>query len=605
MNFAAQNPLSISSLSAAVKENNVKIVRNLLKKGRNVNIVDNRGWTPFHEAAALGNVGCLKILLNAGARVDATTHQGETALFIACENCHLDSVKILLKFDKKTVNISNNESVTPLHVACSKHSVSIAELLLKNNASINAEDNGGITPLHEAILSKNFDICKLLVESGANLNRREYDGNLPFHFACMVGNMEIMNLLLNCYKTNFKNVINDTNCDGFTPLMLAVQGECIEIVNELLSRGADPNIASKEKTLALHLALHTGSVELLQSIYHATSKDAINKCCTTSEDELQNYSKVKNFPIKSLLCLAIDSSSTECFEFILNCGVCYDVLNCPVIQPRDHFGEFIYDMQFYGIHDYLTADRYLGDRVVLHPISFLLLEYFELFTKKDVLNYLKIMLRSGLIFDNFNYETDAFVLHPLVILIIKSMSMDDEKKKIAVECFKLLLEYGVSVDYKSITISPVNPIPILFVLSCRIGFLEIIPYLLKYSNTVEIDDILKWIVSDLLKGFHEDDLIETYEFLRKYTSTPILSVCKTPDNENKINQISGYFKHDTYTIPCLKTICRNVIRKTIRDSCQRCPHQFKVRLNSLGLPASLLSFMNYDDLLNYVTEKSM
>lgn len=601
MNFNEQNPLSVSSLSAAVKLNELNVLRDLVNKGRNVNITDNRGWTPLHEAAALNHTECMEILLKAGARVRGRTHQGETPLFLACENNALESVKIMLKWDSCGINISNNESVTPLHISCSKHCVEIAKLLIDNHALINAEDNSGITPLHEAILSKDVELCKLLIESGVNLNSREYDGNLAFHFACMVGNIEITKLLLTRHEDNMKSVINDVNCDGFTPLMLAVQGCCVELVNELLLRGANPDIVNSDKTLALHLAVHTGNLDLLKIIYNATSKKAINKFCTVTIDELENCFGDVTYPTKSLVCLAIDSESLECLDFILHCGLSCDVLNCPIIVLPVQIQRFSDTHRYLSVSDIVEEEQIynINNRIIIHPITFLLHEKLP-DLKADSVKFLKLMLENGLFFDCFNYKTDLIVFHPLEAAMFRISSYGEKFKDAVIDCFSLMFEHGVSPDYVS-SFSSHDSIPALLVYACKLGFVEIIPHLLKHSNVVEIDDLLKWFVKYIFArvlpvNSVSDSLVEVYRYLKHYSSLPNLNAFKKPELEGRFNELFCRYNCDgDNSVPCLKTICRTVIRRTVRKGCMS-SHQFRIKLNSLELPSSVLSFLNYGDL---------
>ena len=45
----------------------------LLRDGAHVNAVDQRGWTPLHEAARAGRVEVLRLLVEAGAATDTRT----------------------------------------------------------------------------------------------------------------------------------------------------------------------------------------------------------------------------------------------------------------------------------------------------------------------------------------------------------------------------------------------------------------------------------------------------------------------------------------------------------------------------------------------------
>jgi ankyrin repeat protein len=74
MQFNEANPLAASCLGIAARVGNEKAVQKLLKGGRRVDVGDNRGWTPLHEAAAASNIGCLRLLLKKGTTYIAVSY---------------------------------------------------------------------------------------------------------------------------------------------------------------------------------------------------------------------------------------------------------------------------------------------------------------------------------------------------------------------------------------------------------------------------------------------------------------------------------------------------------------------------------------------------
>lgn len=65
MDFTEAYADTCSTVGLAAREGNVKVLRKLLKKGRSVDVADNRGWMPIHEAAYHNSVECLQMLINA------------------------------------------------------------------------------------------------------------------------------------------------------------------------------------------------------------------------------------------------------------------------------------------------------------------------------------------------------------------------------------------------------------------------------------------------------------------------------------------------------------------------------------------------------------
>jgi cytohesin len=68
----------------------------LVVKGANVNVRDNRGATPLHRAAGLGDKGKGELLISHGADVNATNSSGLTPLLLACERNNKEVVELLV-----------------------------------------------------------------------------------------------------------------------------------------------------------------------------------------------------------------------------------------------------------------------------------------------------------------------------------------------------------------------------------------------------------------------------------------------------------------------------------------------------------------------------
>lgn len=66
MDFTEAYADTCSTVGLAAREGNVKVLRKLLKKGRSIDVADNRGWMPIHEAAYHNSVECLRLLIHAG-----------------------------------------------------------------------------------------------------------------------------------------------------------------------------------------------------------------------------------------------------------------------------------------------------------------------------------------------------------------------------------------------------------------------------------------------------------------------------------------------------------------------------------------------------------
>lgn len=52
-----------SAVGAAAREGDCELLYRLIQEGKPIDVRDNRGWSPLHEAAAHNSSKCMKVLL--------------------------------------------------------------------------------------------------------------------------------------------------------------------------------------------------------------------------------------------------------------------------------------------------------------------------------------------------------------------------------------------------------------------------------------------------------------------------------------------------------------------------------------------------------------
>jgi len=100
----------------SVKKGELSKVRDLIKRGANVNIKDKDGKTPLHIAVENNYEDIVKVLIQNNADVNIKDNNGNTPLHIAIMNGNEFIIKELLKA-KADKNIKNNEGKTPYDLA--------------------------------------------------------------------------------------------------------------------------------------------------------------------------------------------------------------------------------------------------------------------------------------------------------------------------------------------------------------------------------------------------------------------------------------------------------------------------------------------------------
>ena len=304
-NASARNRYGVTPLSLAATNGDVALVRRLLVAGADPNTTVTEGQTVLMLAARTGRPEAIEALVEAGADVNAKeAWMGETALMWAAADNHADAVKTLVKhgaqIDARSTTVAYPQQKpkdpsnyvtsfvpkgqwTPLMYAAREGAADAAMALLALGADVNVYDPEGVTPLLEAILNAHFDLAAALLERGANPNLADKAGMAPLYAAIdmntppwersrpdakitteldCVGLMRVLldhgadvnarikgRLLSRYHAGGAPGMI-----EGTTPLIRASKYANRDMVELLVSRGADVSLAQTDGTTALMFA---------------------------------------------------------------------------------------------------------------------------------------------------------------------------------------------------------------------------------------------------------------------------------------------------------------------------------------------------------------
>jgi ankyrin repeat protein len=171
-------------------------------------------------AARSNDIETVKVLLEAGADVNQVSGYGWSPLLVAAQNRYYKLGAYLLDRGANP-NLANKGAWTPLY-------------LTTDNRNI---ENGDY-PVRKGDMD-HLDFIKLLLDKGADVNARVKDSSET--------------------RTVFTNQWLDEN--GATAFLRASQSGDVELMKLLLSRGADPKIATVLNVTALQVAAGIGWVE--------------------------------------------------------------------------------------------------------------------------------------------------------------------------------------------------------------------------------------------------------------------------------------------------------------------------------------------------------
>ena len=187
----------------AAANDDLELVRALIKAGANVKLTNQFGTSALTEAAIIGSAPIVDALLKAGADPNTRNPEGETALMAVARTGKVDAAK----------------------------------RLLEAGADINAKENfGGQTALMWAAAQGQADMVKFLASNGADLNARG-----------VVRQWE--------RKVITEPRPKDMNKGGFTALLYAAREGCVECARHLVAAGADPDLEDPERITPLNMAL--------------------------------------------------------------------------------------------------------------------------------------------------------------------------------------------------------------------------------------------------------------------------------------------------------------------------------------------------------------
>ncbi|KAM9271647.1 ankyrin repeat and SOCS box protein 3 isoform 2-T2 [Morus bassanus] len=283
MDFTEAYSDRCSAVGLAAREGNVKMLRKLIKQGYSIDVPDNRGWVPIHEAAAHNSGECLRLLIRAAPSddyINSKTFEGTSALHLSARHGSLESIRVLLEAGANPNEVTT-EATTVLFLAVENGHADVVKFLLQHGANVKGPHSwSGWNSLHQASFQGCTEIMEILLEEGASKEWAD---------------------------------VNSQAKDRATPLLIAAQEGHAECVELLLSEGADPNLYCNEDNwqLPIHAAAEMGHKKILELLIPVT-------------DRICDKGKGKVSPVYS----AVYGGNKECLEMLLKEGYSPDAQEC-------------------------------------------------------------------------------------------------------------------------------------------------------------------------------------------------------------------------------------------------------------------------------------
>ncbi|KAF4750694.1 hypothetical protein FOZ63_020698 [Perkinsus olseni] len=256
----AKNAYGDAALHYAVQGGLADVVNELIAHKADLDIQNDFGQTPLHHAAQLGHISIVKLLLEGGADRDLTTDKGKTPYALS-----------------KDVEIRRHRSPAPTETPKQESSPSQfvdggrRKTVTRREAEVEERGMMSFSPLMYACVGgEEQKVREILREAGEKnwpelLKQQNAYGDTALHYAAQQGNRDIVSLLLDA------NANPDAqNRYGLTPLHQAASvtasgtsaagrgrlAAAVEVVRELLERGADKYLEDEKGKIPLDLARH-------------------------------------------------------------------------------------------------------------------------------------------------------------------------------------------------------------------------------------------------------------------------------------------------------------------------------------------------------------
>jgi len=248
----------------------------------------NDSWCALHSAAEGGHDDVWKMLLEEAEDLhDVSLHNGFSLMHILMEcanprlvDCGVALVNWVLRrrFPLVDVNARSKrpgfEDWTPLHMACAHGKLKLADCLIKHGAEVTARTGNFHVRSGRCNAWVHSDVKGVCLAptdvAMSTVSPAWFDsGLLPIHVAALGGHLRMMQGLARHSPQHGLNVVTLKN--SWTPLMFAVWGGEVSMVEELLRTGArtvvnSADCSDAEQLCPLAIAVAKRNIEMVNAL---------------------------------------------------------------------------------------------------------------------------------------------------------------------------------------------------------------------------------------------------------------------------------------------------------------------------------------------------
>eukprot|EP00055_Hartaetosiga_balthica_P016864 m.108703 g.108703 ORF g.108703 m.108703 type:complete len:880 (-) comp9193_c0_seq4:748-3387(-) len=251
-------------LHTAVICNRPEFLMMILNARTNTEIANGAGLTPLAIATLENNVLIVRILVRKGADpLTQNTNDQFTAFHVACAANQVDILDIFEKeLAKETIRelllCQDKHGRTPLHVAVLDDLEEVTSRLLDLGANPLIEDESGRDCYQLAINNNNTSILKLLMSKNEEVSK-----SFVLHRAASVGDQACVQYLALSVPTD----VSHQDTEGNTPLHIALLNDREDVASYLAPLSYEIiDVANNEGSTPLHLAVDAGFTGIVSKL---------------------------------------------------------------------------------------------------------------------------------------------------------------------------------------------------------------------------------------------------------------------------------------------------------------------------------------------------
>lgn len=178
----------------ASEAGNTRAIQMFLSSGADLEIRDERDWTPLMISSFNGKEAAAFLLLQNGARIDAKDKNGYSPIHWAAFNGYSNVVGLLIRSGANP-NALSYFGWTPLMQAATRGHILAAAHLIAGGADVNVISSDKWTALHKAAANGHADLVRLLLSKGADPSVQSPTGGTALNMATKGNHEEIMSML--------------------------------------------------------------------------------------------------------------------------------------------------------------------------------------------------------------------------------------------------------------------------------------------------------------------------------------------------------------------------------------------------------------------------